>query len=247
MSVRGFDRYLVAIMSVIAFTTTMVCLKGVLLARDFYRQALQAQHLQTPVITGNVDSPIVFIGDSRIAQWSQHDIFSARYIGYPGASSHQIATQFDSELLGKNTSIVIIEAGVNDLRLAGVAPGRVKELVDESLGSLRHLVEDLVSHVDQVILLTVFPVAEPDLLRSVVWSDEVQQSIDLLNRSLSQTQWPSTVRVVDCDSALLALGGKAFMDTLHLTESGYDALNTLIEPLLAPLPAATATPNVREA
>ena len=242
MSVRVSDRYLVSFLTVIALTTTVVAVKSFSLARDFYRQSLEAQHPQTMELLGDVNGNVVFLGDSRVSQWSQHDAFAARYIGFPGASSHQIASQFDSDLLGKSTSIVIIEAGVNDLRLAGLAPERVKELVDESLASLQLLTTDLAPLVDQVILLTVFPTSHAGTLRSLVWGDEVQQSVDRLNGALLQTTWPSNVLVLDCDAALLALGDLAFVDTLHLTESGYDALNALLEPLIV-----TTKTKVREA
>lgn len=241
MSVRVSDRVLVSILSVMALTAVIVCVKSLSLARDFYRQSLEAQHLQTVELLGNDNGKVVFLGDSRISQWSQHDAFSARYIGYPGASSHQIASQFDTGLLGKSTSVVIVEAGVNDLRLAGMAPERVQELVGESYGSLQELVMLLAAHVDQVLLLTVFPTSEPSFMRSVVWGEEVQQGVDLLNDSLQNAVWPANVQVVDCDVALLPLGQMVFVDTLHLTESGYDALNALLEPLLL-----TAASKVRE-
>ncbi len=241
MSVRVADRYLVSILSVIAFTATIVGVKGFSLARDFYRQSLEAQHPQAEELLGNVDGTVVFLGDSRISQWSQRDAFAARYIGYPGASSHQIASQFDTGLLDKSTSVVIVEAGVNDLRLAGLAPERVHALVDESFRSLQGLTMELATKVDQVILLTVFPTADAGLVRSLVWGDEVQQSVDRLNDSLRAASWPSNVRVLDCDAALLPLGDLAFVDTLHLTESGYDALNALLEPILI-----TAVSKVRE-
>ena len=241
MSVRVSDRVLVSILSVMAFTATIVCVKSLSLARDFYRQSLEAQHPQTVELLGNDNGKIVFLGDSRVSQWSQYDAFSARYIGYPGASSHQIASQFDIGLLGKSTSVIIIQAGVNDLRLAGMAPERVQELVADSYGSLQELVTLLATHVDQVVLLTVFPTSEPSFMRSVVWGKEVQQGVDLLNDSLRNAVWPANVQVVDCDVALLPLGVVAFVDTLHLTESGYDALNALLEPLVV-----TAASKVRE-
>lgn len=242
MSVRVSDRYLVSFLTVIALTTTVVAVASFSLARDFYRQSLEAQHPQTMELFGDVNGNVVFLGDSRVSQWHQHDAFAARYIGYPGASSHQIASQFDSDLLGKSTSIVVIEAGVNDLRLAGLVPERMTALVDESLTSLHRLATDLAPLVDQVIVLTVFPTAEPGVLRSVVWGDEVQQSVDRLNAAMLKTTWPSNVLVLDCDAALLAQGDLAFVDTLHLTESGYDALNELLEPLIV-----TAKTKVREA
>ena len=43
-------------------------------------------------------------------------------------------------------------------------------------------------------------------------------------------------------TAVLALGDLAFVDTLHLTESGYSALNALLEPLIV-----TTRTKVREA
>jgi len=242
MSVRVSDRYLVSLLTVIALTTTVVAVTSFSFARDFYRQSLEAQHPQTVELFGDVNGNIVFLGDSRVSQWSQHDAFAARYIGYAGASSHQIARQFDSDLLGKSTSVVIIEAGVNDLRLAGLAPERMTELVDESLTSLHLLAADLAPLVDQVIVLTVFPTADPGVVRSVVWGEEVQQGVDRLNGAMLQTTWPSNVLVLDCDPALLALGDLAFVDTLHLTESGYDVLNALLEPLIV-----TTKTKVREA
>ena len=234
------NRWPVLIMGVITFAAAAVAVTAITFARDMYVRTLIQQHPVVPVIAGAEGARVVFMGDSRVAQWARHDRVSGRYVGFPGASSHQIASVFTPALLGtQRPAVVIIQLGINDLRLLGVAPERVDTLVNGTLTSLRVLADTLANHAEQVVVLTVFPTADPDLARTLVWSDAVQAGVDSLNGALLAGHWPDNVRVMDCTPALADLGNAAFVDTLHLSAAGYDALNRALEPeLQGILPAA---------
>ena len=86
-----------------------------------------------------------------------------------------------------------------------------------------------------VILTTVFPTAQPSLLRRPFWSDAVGEAIVEVNLYLKTLAGD---RVVLFDSAALltdtdgALQQPYSYDLLHLNQAGYAALNVALRSLL---------------
>jgi lysophospholipase L1-like esterase len=194
----------------------------------FYERSLIAQFPIDPVIRGNPQAQVVFLGDSRVAAWSKHDRLGALYIGFPGATSSQIGNQIDAIQWPETTKTIVIQAGVNDMRILGLRPKDRVARVAATHAEMLELVESCLDHAAEVLLLLVLPVGEPPLIRSVVWSESIPKGVDELNQRLAKTRWPTMVRLVDAPGQLGRFDSSMFTDELHFSEKAYAALNGLV-------------------
>ena len=201
------------------------------LSIHFYERALLAQHPAAPQHLGAADANVQFVGDSRVSQWAPYDAFGAGYIGFPGQSSYQIAPAVRA--LRLEDAFVVLQLGVNELRLLGLQPHRQGEVVDATAEAIRSLAFDLSLQNKLVVVLSIFIAGEPGLARRVVWSDAIAAGIDDVNSTLAATRWPDNVRYLDVNADLSALGEGAHSDALHLTPEAYGRLNERLASVLA--------------
>ena len=186
----------------------------------------------SPLVKGAEEgASLTFIGDSRVAQWANHDNFEARYLGFPGATSNQIEL-----FLTRNPTegeVVVIQLGVNDLRVLGIRPELVDDIVSMVSNSIQRIAILLSLRYESVIILGVFPVAEAEVLRRPVWSKTVGAAVELVNGNLEGMTYPSNAEFVSTSQIFAGLEDRAFRDTLHVTESAYFELNILLQDVLS--------------
>jgi lysophospholipase L1-like esterase len=181
---------------------------------------------------------VIYFGDSRIAMWEdlpKPGRCQAINRGMGSETTAQLLMRLDRDVLALRPDVVVIEMGVNDLKNLGVFPDRQQQIIDRCTQNTDLLIERLAKANVRVLILTIFPVGDVPLIRRPLWSDKSLDAIAAFNRRLRSQKDPRVV-VVDCDITL-SEGGRMkrvyALDTLHLTAQGYQALNQLIEPVLA--------------
>jgi len=176
---------------------------------------------------------IVFLGDSRIEYWSPKPELPAAEIvwrGIAGETTSQLAFRVKQDALDLDPSVVVIQAGINDV-VAAAAIGREREAVETVIDNLRRIATDCALSGADVRLLTVVRPSDPPLLRRLVWSDRVLGTVEQINAGLRKLDVPG-VRIIDADRYLSlpsgALQPGVAADTVHFTAAGYEILNTLV-------------------
>lgn len=179
----------------------------------------------------NLRPRLLIVGDSRAAQWSPPSDFQGHTVlnvGIGNQTTAQILGRLDGDLSRAKPDIVLIQAGVNDLKALPLFPERRDAIVASCKTNLTSIVAKCAQAECRVIISTVFPVGTPALARRLVWSTDIANGVGEVNyflRSLATT----SVTVLDAYSLLS--GNKGLImpqysaDTLHLNHAGYEILN----------------------
>ncbi len=195
------------------------------------RFAKKNADLGAPLAQG---SRVVFLGDSRIAQWQNlPEIGNAERVnrGVGGETTAQVLLRADRDVTGIGASLVVIQAGINDLKTLGVVPKRKEEIKKSCLKNLTDLCRRFSQAKVKVALMTIFPVGEVDLGRKLIWDDTILQALEEVNAELRKISLPN-VTILDCDPILKEgdrIKSSFSKDTLHLNPAGYKALNLALE------------------
>ncbi len=205
--------------------------------RQYYRQQLAAQIWPAaadahPVITGTTNGfnrTILLVGDSRMAEWPLPAPPGTRLVnaGIRRATTAQIMPQLPGWLDSFHPDLILIQAGINDLKYLGLEPQRSEELISQTCNHLTNLVSQCLSRQTcEVILLPVWPPTRPDWQRQLVWNAAIPESVDRLNqRLLTLTNREPRLQVMDLFSlAGLRPGPETYQDTLHLRPEAYARL-----------------------
>lgn len=183
---------------------------------------------------------LILFGDSRVAQWQPlPEIAMWRVLnrGGAGETTAQMRWRFPSDVLDLQPDAVLIQAGINDLVAASLVESESRAII------VRRCLLNLQSFIDQagardipVILMSVFPPASPPLYRLPVWDESILVLVDEVNAALRRMSVEPHVRWIDSAAALMQADGAwrqgASKDTLHLTATGYELLNDVVEPVL---------------
>jgi len=182
---------------------------------------------------------VVFFGDSRADQWPSPDekpgyVFINR--GVDSQSSGQVAGRYNAHILPLEPDILVLQVGVNNLRLVTYFPDQKTEISDNLLANIREIVAKSREIETKVILVTIFPTGEASLVREFTGkAQELRETIQIVNDELMGMTGEG---VIVLDSAVLLaddhgqLKEEYQLDELHLNQRGYVVLNgTLIETL----------------
>ncbi len=182
---------------------------------------------------------IVMFGESRCGMWRAYPATNWGDVeiinrGIGGETTPQIIRRLEDDVLSLSPDIVILQMGDNDLKTMAVLPGTKEETIDLTYSNITAIAKTLSDQGIQVIITTIFPPAPIELLRTPLWSDEVNESIDFVNQQLIAFEYPR-VTTADCDAILR--DGKYIKpefsrDTLHLKSAGYVALNEGLESIV---------------
>jgi lysophospholipase L1-like esterase len=174
---------------------------------------------------------VVFFGDSRALAWTgaaQLSGFEVVNRGIGRETSAQALERFERHVAPLQPEAVVIQVGVNDLKLVSLRPERASEIIEACVTNIGAIVARARALGARVVLTTIFPVGEPPLYLRPVASDATRKAIDSVNERLRALAGPG---VVVLDAALLlsdAQGGIAAAyrhDWLHIAPAGYVAMN----------------------
>lgn len=192
-------------------------------------------------------STVLFFGDSRIRMWSFPAAYESLFInrGVGGRTAVQAASQFQKELATFQPQIVVVQLGINDLRILPFFPEQRDEIVANTKAALGQIVCQAQAAEARVVLTTIFPLgrdkageARP-FWHAVPVTPAVNEVNDFIH-SLAAEQ------VLVFDAAAVLAGEDGYvqpayaLDYLHLNPAGYERLNAELLPLLLRL-----APNIQ--
>lgn len=178
---------------------------------------------------------VLFLGDSRMQEWPDlpKDRFVTVNAGGGGETTAQIRLRAAATLDAVQPELVVIQAGVNDLKSIGALPGEAPEIEAECLANLSALVELCRERRARVVLVPILPTAKPSLARRIVWSSEIEAARRRVNAALRQ-RFEGDAGVALLDEHLLKPDDAAdYRDTLHFTRAAYGKLESSLLKVLA--------------
>lgn len=197
---------------------------------------------------GQGEVRIVLFGDSRVAGWKPLPALSGAQLvnrGHGGDTTAQLLLRLDGDVLTLQPGIVVLQAGINDLKSIGVMETEADRITRLCSANFDEIIRRLRNRQVHVVVLTVFPAGPIEWSRRFIWSDRIVDAAEQVNAHLKEAAGLG-VTVVDCD-AFIADGQsmkKAYaLDALHLNDAGYDALNESIGPVLQQLISAQTDSN----
>lgn len=183
------------------------------------------------------DFRIVLLGDSRISQWCSYpEIDAVEYLnlGIGGQTSAQVLFRVNNEAIKSQPDVVVVQVGINDLKAIGVFPEKKQAIVGICQKNIKELVTVLHEHNIEVVVLTIFDPSSPSFLRKPMWSDEIYSAVDEVNEFIDQLEG-NGVTIINCGRELSENGRikpEYAKDTLHLSDMGYEKLNSIVKPVL---------------
>lgn len=179
---------------------------------------------------------VLFFGDSRARDWPAPAIAGYRIVnrGIGGQTTEQVRGRLDAHVTPLSPRIVVIQAGINDLKAIPLLPHRRNQIVADCRDNLRYMVNRARDHGATVVVSTIFPPGDVPLQRQMVWSSDIEKAVEEVNTAVRG--WASD-RVLVLDAwKVLAVDGRLRdgygLDTLHLNPTGYAVLNTELETAL---------------
>jgi lysophospholipase L1-like esterase len=159
-----------------------------------------------------------------------------RGVGYQ--TTAQMLLRIDEDVVKAQPKVVVIEAGVNDLRTIADFPKRRAEIVADCEANLARIVTGCRQAGANVVLVTIFGIGDVPLWRRPFWSSDVSAAIGEVNAFLPKLTGEGVV-LFDANPALIGADGtiqRAYQfDYLHLSPAGYDAINAKLVPVVSPL------------
>jgi lysophospholipase L1-like esterase len=189
------------------------------------------------------DGPLaVFFGDSRAVMWPAPTAPTGYTIvnrGIGHQTTAQLLLRLDPDVIDLRPAVVVLEGGVNDLKVLAEFPERRAQIVADCEANLERIVERCRQSGATVVLLTVFDLGDVPWWRRPFWSSEVARAIGEVNAFLPRLASEKVV-LFDANEVLADERGKiraAYqLDYLHLSVAGYGALTERVVPVLSELP-----------
>lgn len=189
---------------------------------------------------------ILFLGDSRAKAWPAPEtvgphIFLNRGVGFD--TSRQVLQRLPIHVAPLCPQIVVVQAGINDCKELLLAPQKHAIIIEETLTTLRHIVEQVRATGAHVVLSTIFPVGNAPIsgTKSFWGIDQPEAAMQVRNAVIQINQdlvalHPADVTIFD--AAKLLQNAAGWLDTayardeLHINAAGYQRLNQALGPLL---------------
>jgi lysophospholipase L1-like esterase len=181
------------------------------------------------------------LGDSRASAWPHPPGFdSAEFInrGISGQTTVQVLGRFQQHVADLEPDVVLIQAGINDLKTIPLFPHRKADIIAQCEANIRELTSRSLDAGAKVVVTTIIPAGRVPLLRIPFWSSEVDQAVESCNTSI-KTMASDRVKVFDASAIVTGRNGRVRPEYqrnfLHLNRAGYQALNRELASALNPI------------
>ena len=183
---------------------------------------------------------VMLLGDSRIEQWHLPAFRHWRVVnaGKGGLTTGQLRLATPRLLEEYHPDVLVVEAGINDLKYLGLQPGLAATMVSLAASNLTAIAQEGLKRHCRVLVLETWPAGQPSWSRRLVWSSAVPASVSELNAALQKLSAPGDMlRVVDLfHEAGLNWGPELYSDTLHFKPQVYQQLAPALGGLLERAP-----------
>lgn len=180
----------------------------------------------------SLNADIWMIGDSRIARWDKGLLNTGLQIanlGMEGQTSTQVWYRFKNDLEIDTPAIVIMEVGINDLKVIGLDRELAEPITKNLYGNIEEIRALCIRHNIPLILINIFPVGKIELTRRPMWNSAVNEAIRSVNETIEG--YCDNQRVFCLDAFGLLSGENETVkeeyraDFLHINRKGYEALS----------------------
>ena len=105
--------------------------------------------------SANSEPAVLFLGDSRVAQWALPSLPGWRVVnaGAGGWTTGQIRLRVPQLLEEFHPDVVVVEAGINDLKYLGLRPAMKSQIVTLVASNLTVIAEECAQRHSKVIVL----------------------------------------------------------------------------------------------
>lgn len=180
---------------------------------------------------------VILLGDSRAAQWPAPSAAGFEMVnrGLVDQSTEQILARFDLQVAPLAPDVVVLQAGINDLKAIPLLPDQREAIVARCTANLQAMVVRSRALGARVIISTIFPTGHVPLVRRPIWSAAIGDAVRAVNAVIRGWEAPG-VHVLDAYALLEdgqgALRAELGVDTLHLSAEGYRVLDAALSPML---------------
>ena len=186
------------------------------------------------------DNAVVLFGDSRVEKWTPLPMLAGRKVinaGVTGETTSEMRRRFDNDVLRLKPQSVIIQAGMKDLTASITrdipTPLKLRERMFENL---EYFVSTLTAAGTQVVITSIIPNKDLNLLRKLFWHPTLQQSVDSANLELQQLAEKHQAIWLDINNVFVdtnnTVRADLYRDTLHIKSIAYLQINELLNELL---------------
>ena len=229
------------------FVVLVLSLVLILLLRHQYSETLAAKVWPAEPFAAEVagtavpgSRTVLLMGDSRMADWGFPPIEGWRVLnaGLPGVTTAQLASCCQTILSRVQPQVVIIQIGINDLKLLGVRPDLRDAVTENCVSNILTIVAECRGAGARVIITPVWPPGRVTLVRRLIWSPAVDSAVVETNARLVRLLASQNgVYVVDLFSELTRGSSKEsrerlYRDTLHLKPETYARLSALLAEII---------------
>ncbi|MGD0962246.1 MAG: GDSL-type esterase/lipase family protein [Methylomonas sp.] len=203
---------------------------------DPFGLSINSSYNTSPDHSENASPLAVLYGDSRAELWdAPNNIAGFRIInrGISGQTSVQILGRFERQIAPLKPKVIILQAGINDLRAMPLFPGiRDQAIITQCQENLLSVIEKARELGVKVIVTTIFPLGYTDDSPATLRVKSAILTVNFFLQSLASRD----VLILDSAKVLSDQHGNLLAsytdDGLHLNRKGYLALNDVLRNML---------------
>ena len=168
------------------------------------------------------------LGDSRMGMWKDFapDQVHAFNAGVGNETTAQIGLRARAAVERVKPSVIVIEAGINDLKAIPLLPHAQRKIEDDCVEHLMGLVKLGRESGAAVVVMSVLPAGRVEWSRRLVWSAAVAESVQAVNRKLAaRCLGDTSVRFLNLSPEVQA---RDYVDTLHFNAGFYARISPMV-------------------
>lgn len=225
----------------------VLCVLAACAARWRYSATLAARVFPAkdpPALNWSAAKPgsILLLGDSRIAMWNCPDLDGrgVANAGFPGITTAELASECGEVFRQIHPKVVVIQVGINDLKLIGVRPDLRESVISNCVNNVCLIARRSEQAGARVMVTAIWPAGKVGLVRRFVWNSGVNSAVAQANLRLQKVlQGNNNIVFTDIFAEMtrgldISECQKLYSDTLHLNQAAYQQLTTLLEKELPP-------------
>lgn len=185
------------------------------------------------------NSGIWMIGDSRVNRWPEgmlKDSMGIANLGIEGQTSAQVLFRFRNYLDTAIPSLVILEVGINDLKIIGLDADLAGSVTRQYYLNIEQMIQLCKSRNIRMILINIFSVGKIEMSRRLVWNSAAGEAISEANLRLGSYCDEEMIYCFDANAILTDNGTTVKReyqdDFLHINTKGYETLSIRLQELV---------------
>lgn len=185
------------------------------------------------------NSGIWMIGDSRVNRWPEgmlKDSTGIANLGIEGQTSAQVLYRFRNYLDMATPSLVILEVGINDLKIIGLDADLTGSVTRQYYLNIEQMIQICRGRDIRMILISIFSVGKIELPRMLIWNSAAGEAIREANLRLGSYCDSEMIYCFDANAVLTDNGTtvkRVYQDDfLHINTRGYEALSIRLQELI---------------